>query len=192
MVSQALYTALLTLLGLERIYELWLSRRNAAWARARGGIEYGQGHFVWMKLLHSAWFAGCLVEVWLLHRPFVSWLGWPLLGVTLLAQGLRYWAVSSLGPRWNIAVIVLPGVRVEQGGPYRWLRHPNYLAVVIEGLAVPLIHGAYLTATVFTLLNAWLLSVRIRCEEAALAQHGQYAERFAEHPRWWPRRWRRA
>jgi methyltransferase len=185
--SQALYTALLALLGLERMYEIWLSRRNAAWARARGGIEYGQGHFVWMKLLHGAWFAGCLVEVWLFHRPFLAWLGWPMLGLTLLAQGLRYWAVRSLGPRWNIAVIVLPAVRVEQGGPYRWLRHPNYLAVVIEGFAVPLLHSAYVTALAFTLLDALVLSVRIRCEEAALAEHGEYGARFGDRPRLWPR-----
>jgi methyltransferase len=189
--SQALYTVLLALLGLERMYELSLSRRNAAWAKARGGVEYGQGHFVWMKLLHSAWFAGCVAEVWLFHRPFLPWLGWPLLGLTLLAQGLRYWAVRSLGPRWNVAVIVLPGVRVEQGGPYRWLRHPNYLAVVLEGFAVPLIHSAYLTALAFTLLNALLLAVRIRCEEAALAEHGQYTERFGDRPRLWPRGSRR-
>jgi methyltransferase len=190
-VSQALYTLLLASLGLERIYELSLSRRNAEWAKARGGVEYGQRHFVWMKLLHGAWFAGCLAEVWLGHRPFLAWLGWPLLGLTLLAQGLRYWAVRSLGPRWNVAVIVLPGVRLERGGPYRWLRHPNYLAVVIEGFAVPLIHSAYVTALAFTILNAVVLAVRIRCEEAALEQNADHAERFADRPRFWPRMSRR-
>jgi methyltransferase len=169
------------------VFELLLSRRNAAWAKARGGIEYGQGHFAWMKLLHVAWFVGCLAEVWLCHRPFHAWLGWPLFGLTVLAQGLRYWAVRSLGPRWNVAVIVLPGTGVEQGGPYRWLRHPNYLAVVAEGMAVPLIHSAYVTAVVFTLLNALVLAVRIRCEEAALTEHGHYAERFGDRPRLWPR-----
>jgi methyltransferase len=190
--SQALYTLLLVALGVERVFELSLSRRNAAWAKARGGIEYGQGHLRWMKLLHGAWFVGCLAEVWVFQRPFLAWLGWPLLGLTVLAQGLRYWAVRSLGPRWNVAVIVLPGIRVEQGGPYRWLRHPNYLAVAIEGFAVPLIHSAYVTALAFTLLNALVLSIRIRCEEAALAEHGEYAERFRGRPRMLPRASRRA
>jgi methyltransferase len=181
------YLVLLTLLGVERLHELSVSAKNAAWARQRGGIEVGQSHFRVMRLLHVAFFAGCVVEVLVLDRLFVPLLGLPALGLALAAQGLRAWAVATLGPRWNVRVIVLPGEPAITGGPYRWLRHPNYLAVIVEGLAVPLIHGAYLTAATFTVANAVLLAVRIRCEEAALRAHCAYGERFAGVSRFVPR-----
>ncbi|HET6346370.1 MAG TPA: isoprenylcysteine carboxylmethyltransferase family protein, partial [Myxococcota bacterium] len=104
---------------------------------------------------------------------------WPMLAAALAAQGLRYWAIGSLGRRWNVRVIVLPNVPAVTRGPYRFLRHPNYVAVVLEGMAVPLIHGAWWTAVAFTLANALLLRVRIRCEEDALARFGAYGVREA-------------
>jgi methyltransferase len=188
MVTREAYALFILALLLERCFELWLSRRNAAWARRQGAVEYGAGHLRWMKLLHAGLFAGCLVEVWGLERPFIPVLGLSCLGVALAAQGLRYWAIASLGRRWNVAVLVLPGVPAVASGPFRFLRHPNYLAVVAEGLAVPLMHSAFITAAVFSLLNALLLAVRIGCEERALALHCGYAERFAERPRLWPAR----
>jgi methyltransferase len=109
-----------------------------------------------------------VAEVWAAGRPFVPALGWPMLAVVAAAQGLRWWCVATLGPRWNTRVIVVPGLPLVARGPYRWLRHPNYWAVTAEGLALPLVHGAWITAVVFTLLDAALLTVRIRCEEAAL------------------------
>jgi methyltransferase len=185
-VSERLYFCFLALLGAERLFELALSRRNARWARARGAIEYGRGHLRWMTLLHASWFVGCALEVALLRRPFLAPLGWLCVGLALAAQALRYWTISSLGRRWNIAVIVLPGVPAEVRGPFRFIRHPNYLAVSIEGLAVPLIHSAFLTAGVFSIANIGLLWVRIRCEEAALRHHSAYAERLGQRPRLWP------
>jgi methyltransferase len=184
-VSQTLYTIFMALLALERVFELALSRRNAAWACAHGGIEYGRSHLGWMKLLHAAWFVGCIAEVWLLDRSFQPWLGGSMLALVAFAQGLRYWAIHSLGRRWNIAVIVMPQAS-EAGGPYRWLRHPNYLAVVIEGFAVPLVHSAFVTALAFSALNAWLLRVRITCEEAALSRHSDYLRDFQQRPRFFP------
>ncbi|HKJ11357.1 MAG TPA: isoprenylcysteine carboxylmethyltransferase family protein, partial [Ornithinimicrobium sp.] len=121
-----------------------------------------------MVVLHTALLLGCLAEVMLSDRPFLPWLGWPMLVVVLAAQGLRWWCILTLGPAWNTRVIVTPGIPLVQRGPYRWIRHPNYVAVVLEGLALPLVHSAWLTALVFTVLNAWLLTVRIRCENAAL------------------------
>ncbi len=180
------YLALLALLLLERLFELRLSAKNAAWALGRGGVEVGQGHFTLMRVLHAAFFAGCILEVVWLRRPFLPQLGVPALGLVLAAQGLRYWAVRSLGRRWNVRVIVVPGEPVEAGGPYRFLRHPNYLAVIVEGLAVPLVHGAYLTAVLFSLANACLLAVRIRVEEAALRTHCDYDARLAGRRRFWP------
>jgi methyltransferase len=177
------YLALLALLGLERVGELIISRRNAADALGRGGLEVGQRHFQVMKVLHTAFLFGCAAEVVLLHRPFIPALGWPMLALAALAQALRYWAVLTLGRRWNVRVLVVPGDPAVTAGPYRYLRHPNYLAVVLEGIAVPLVHTAWITALAFTLADAALLRVRIRCEEQALAAHCDYARRLGDRPR---------
>jgi methyltransferase len=140
-----------------------------AWSRARGGTEYGAGHYPVMVVLHTALLAGCLVEVAALHRPFIPALGWPMLAVVVAAQGLRWWCITTLGHRWNTRVVVIPGAYRITGGPYRVIPHPNYVAVVIEGIALPLVHTAVLTAVVFTVLNAVLLRTRIRVENTALA-----------------------
>jgi methyltransferase len=187
-VSRTLYSALIALLALERVCELVLSRRNRAWALERGALEFGRGQLLPLKLLHTSFLCGCLLEVWLGSRPFIPALGWPCLALAVGCQGLRYWAIGSLGRRWNVRVIVLPGVPPELGGPYRFLRHPNYLAVVLEGLAVPLVHSAWLTALVFTVLNGVLLRVRIRCEEAALREHSDYGAVLGGRARFWPAR----
>ena len=169
MSSVAWYTAFVALTGLERLVELVISRRNAAWSLARGGVEVGQGHFPAMVVLHTSLLVGCVAEVWLAERGFVPSLGWPMLALALGCQALRWWCIATLGRRWNTRVIVVPGLAPITGGPYRFLRHPNYLAVVLEGIALPLVHSAWITALAFTALNAWLLSVRIRTENAALA-----------------------
>ena len=166
-----LYLVFLLLIALERLVELAISRRNAAWSLEQGGIEYGSEHFVYMKLLHTSFFVACALEVVLLERPFIPSLGFPMLALALMAQAIRYWVIFTLGKRWNVRVIVVPGLPVVTSGPYRLMKHPNYLAVVLEGFAVPLIHTAWITAVAFTLLNAWMLSVRIRCENEALATH---------------------
>ena len=163
------YTLLVLLVGLERLAELAVARRNAAWSREHGGVEYGAGHYPPMVLLHTGLLAGCLAEGWLAHRPFLPVLGWPMLALALGAQALRWWCIATLGPRWNTRVIVVPGLPPVTAGPYRWFSHPNYLAVIAEGVALPLVHGNWITAGVFTLLNAALLVTRVRCENAALA-----------------------
>jgi methyltransferase len=179
--SQILYLCFLGLLGLERAGELVLSLRNARAARAAGAVEAGRGHYPVMVAFHSLFLLSCALEVTLVPRAFPAVLGWVALGVAVAAQGLRYWAVASLGVRWNTRVLVWPGVPPVTGGPYRFLRHPNYLAVVLEMVAVPLVHGAWITAVVFSLGNALLLRVRIRTEERALGR--PWAEAFAGRPR---------
>jgi methyltransferase len=160
------YVVLVLLVALERVAELVVSLRNAKWSFAQGGVESGRGHYPFMVVLHTGLLAGCLAEA--AHRPFVPWLGWTMFVVVLLSQGLRWWCISVLGRQWNTRVIVVPGLRLVAGGPYRWIRHPNYVAVVAEGIALPLVHTAWVTALVFTVLNIPLLAVRIRAEEAAL------------------------
>jgi methyltransferase len=180
------YLALLAVVGIERLFELWLSRRNARRAFARGGIECDAGHYAFMKVLHLAFLVACGAEVVLLGRAFHPVLAAAMLAAAVLAQGLRYWSIWTLGDRWNVRVIVVPGDPVVTRGPYRFVRHPNYAAVAIEGVALPLVHTAWLTALVFTLANAALLVVRIGCEERALARHTDYRAALGDRARFLP------
>jgi len=177
--STQLYIGLILLVGLERLAELVVSARNAAWSFARGGVETGRGHFPPMVALHTGLLVGCIIEVVVADRPFLPWLGWPMLVLALGSQALRWWCIATLGPRWNTRVIVVPGLPLVKRGPYRWFRHPNYVAVVVEGFALPLVHTCWLTATLFTLLNAVILRVRLRVENAALASAAPSGD--AEH-----------
>ena len=166
------YLLLILATGVERLVELVISTRNAKWSFDRGGVEYGRGHFPWLVALHTGLLGACIAEVVLLDRPFLPVLGWPMLVLALLCQAGRYWVIASLGRQWNTRVIVVPGLHLVRRGPYRlpWLRHPNYWIVAIEGIALPLVHTAWITAVVFTVLNAWLLlRVRIPVENRALA-----------------------
>jgi methyltransferase len=169
MTSALLYSVLVFLVGLERLAELVVSKRNAEWSFARGGVESGRSHFPFMVVLHTGLLVSCVLEVWLGGRRFLPALGWPMLLLVVAAQALRWWCIITLGPRWNTRVIAVPGLPLVTAGPYRWLRHPNYLAVVAEGVALPLVHSAWMTALGFALLNFPLLYTRIRVEERALA-----------------------
>ncbi len=163
------YVALLVAVALERLAELILSTRHAAAMLARGGKEHGASHYPAMVALHSALLIGCLLEVMVADRPFIPGLGWPMLALVVASQGLRWWCIATLGEQWNTRVIVSPAMPLVASGPYRWLRHPNYVAVVAEGFALPLVHTAWVTAFAFTAANAALLTVRIRVENAALS-----------------------
>ncbi len=146
-----------------------VSRRNLAWSYARGGVEYGAGHYPFMVVLHVGLLVGCLVEVQVADRHPLPLLASVMVALVLASQALRWWCITTLGPRWNTRVVVVPDLAPVTSGPYRYLRHPNYVAVVVEGFALPLAGSAWVTALVFTVLNAMLLTVRIREEDAALA-----------------------
>ena len=163
-----LYVLLILAVAAERVVELVVSKRNLAWARSRGGREYGFGHYPFMVFLHTGLLVACVIEA--SHTAFIPALGWPMLALVLLAQALRWWCITTLGPRWNTRIVVVPGLPLVDRGLYRWMRHPNYVAVVIEGIALPLVHTAWVTATVFTVVNAGLLRVRISAENAAMAE----------------------
>lgn len=163
------FDVLIALTALERLAELVVSARNARWSFARGAVESGRGHFPAMVALHTGLLLACLVEVHAADRPFLPWLGWPALVLVLASQALRWWCIATLGPRWNTRVIVVPDLPLVSRGPYRWIPHPNYVAVVVEGIALPLVHTAWVTALGFTVLNAiLLLGFRIPAEERAL------------------------
>jgi methyltransferase len=163
------FTVLVALVGLERLAELVVSKRNAAWSFERGGVESGRNHYPVMVVLHSGFLVAMLVEAWVRRPQVAPVLAWSMLALVLAAQALRWWCIAILGRRWNTRVIVVPGLAPVNRGPYRLFPHPNYVAVVVEGAALPLVHAAWLTAAVFTVANAALLTVRIRVEDAALA-----------------------
>jgi methyltransferase len=157
------------LVGLQRLLELALSRRNERRLRARGAVERGRGHYPLIVALHALWLLSTLVEG-VLRGPGLPAL-WPIpLTLFLLVQPLRYWAIFTLGGYWNIRILIVPGTKLVRRGPYRYLKHPNYVVVVVEILTFPLIFGAWITALVFSILNAALLYVRIREENRALAE----------------------
>ena len=163
------YVVFVLAVGLERVAELVVSERNARWAFAHDGVEYGRSHYGVMSAVHAALLISCVGEVAVADRPFLPWLGWPMLALVFAAQGLRWWCITTLGRQWNTRVIVVPGLPLVATGPYRWLRHPNYLAVAVEVIALPMVHTAWVTAVVFSLANLALLAVRIPVEERALA-----------------------
>jgi methyltransferase len=164
------YVVLVAAVGAERMVELVVAERNRRWSAERGGTEYGSRHYPVMVILHTGLLAGCLLETIVLHRPFLPALGIPMLALVVAAQVLRWWCITTLGRQWNTRVIVVPGASRITGGPYRLLPHPNYVAVIVEGFALPLVHGAWITAVVFTVLNAALLKTRLEVENSALAR----------------------
>jgi methyltransferase len=163
------YLLLIGAVVVERLAEVVVAERHRSVSKERGGVEFGAGHYPAMVTLHTALLAGCLLEPVLLHRPFIPALGWPMVLIAVAAQALRWWCITTLGYQWNTRVIVIPGAARISGGPYRFLPHPNYVAVIAEGFALPLVHTAWITALVFTVLNAALLRTRIHVENAALA-----------------------
>jgi methyltransferase len=167
--ASVLLVLAVALVTVQRLFELVLARRNERRARARGAVERGQRHYLLIVALHTLWLVSTLVEG-LLRGPDIPAF-WPVpLALFLLVQPLRYWAIFSLGERWNTKILVLPGEKPVRRGPYRYLDHPNYVVVVVEILTFPLTFGAWITALVFTVLNAAILSIRIREENRALSE----------------------
>lgn len=164
------FLAIVGATGAERLVELRLGKRNLAWSLAQGGVEHGQGHWPFMVVLHTGFLVGCVAEA--LLAPMAVSLGFSLamVAVAVACQALRWWCIQTLGPRWNPRVIVVPGGERVTGGPYRLFPHPNYVAVAVEGLALPMIFGCWRTAAAFTVLNFGLMVVRIRCENEAISQ----------------------
>jgi methyltransferase len=169
MTSLTFFTVLVALVGVERLAELVVSKRNAAWSLERGGFETGRGHYPVMVVLHTGLLAGMLLEAWWRGPEVSALLAGVMLVLVLASQALRWWCIATLGRRWNTRVIVVPDLPLVTSGPYRFLSHPNYVAVVVEGVALPLVHAAWITALVFTVANAALLSVRLRVENTALS-----------------------
>jgi methyltransferase len=166
--TRVVFSLLIGALILQRLIELAISKGNTRALQQRGAVEFGAGHYPMMVGLHTAFVVSCLAEVWLLDRPWSPAIAVAASLVLICALSLRWWTLATLGRRWTTRVLVLPGEELVSSGPYRWLRHPNYLVVILEIVAIPMVHTAWLTAVVFSFLNLLLLRERIRVEESAL------------------------
>ena len=171
LIQWSLLHLIIPLAILQRLVELQRAKRNGRKLRGRGAVEFGRDHYPAIVTMHTFWFVVMIAEIILLSRPINPF--WPvLLPIWLGAQGLRYWTLRTLGERWTTRVFVLPGEKPVTGRPFNYLRHPNYVAVVVEILVLPLIFGCYITAIVFSLVNAVLLWIRIRAEERGWREVG--------------------
>jgi methyltransferase len=166
--TRLLFVGFVAGLGLQRLFELRLSRRNERTMRERGGREHAPETYRRIVALHAAWFAAMLLEVFAGRRAFRPWLAALAFGIFAAGQALRLTAIRTLGRRWSTRVMTVPGEAPVQHGIYRHIRHPNYLGVQLEILAAPLVHSAYITSAAFGVANLLLLRDRIRREEQAL------------------------
>lgn len=153
------------LVALQRLGELWLSARNTRWQIAQGAREVGRAHYPLIVLVHAGWLIAMLVTI-----PPTAAINVPLIVVFIGLQIGRIWVIASLGRYWTTRIICNPAVPLVRRGPYRWLRHPNYLIVIMEIAVLPLAFGAWQIAVIFSLANAAVLWWRIRVENATLAE----------------------
>ena len=171
--TRLLFLGFVAALGVQRLFELRLSRHNERIMRRHGGREHAPETYRWIVALHAAWFAAMLLEVFAGRRRFRPRLAALALSLFATGQALRLTAIDTLGWRWSTRVMTVPGQPPVRHGIYRYIRHPNYLGVQLEILAVPLVHSACLTSLVFGIANALLLRDRIHREERALEEHSE-------------------
>lgn len=170
-------TILIIIVISQRLVELIVAKENEKWIVRQGGYEVGATHYPFMILLHSSFFIVLIAEVMAFDRSLSPIWG-VFLALFLLAQIGRLWCLFSLGKFWNTKIMILPNANVVKKGPYKFIRHPNYVIVAIELLTLPILFNAYFTAVIFTLLNLWILSVRIPIEEKALKEATNYSTLF--------------
>lgn len=181
------YLALLAIVGLLRLVEIRVSRRNQRYLTSHGVAKVPEPHFRWMVIFHTAILVSAGLEVVLLQRPLLPLLAAPMAVLFLLANGLRFWVIRTMSWHWNVEVMDSTKLGVVTGGPYRWVRHPNYVGVFVELVALPLIHTAWLTALVGSALHVVVLRRRIRTEEAALLADPEYRAAMGSKPRFLPK-----
>lgn len=179
------YFTLLLGFAVLRLAELQVSRRHQSQLIAEGGRRMPEPTYPLMVAVHAGLFLGSTAEVWLCERPFLPWLGWSMLALLTVCVAGRAWIWRSLGEQWNTQVMASTRPIIDTG-PYRYVRHPNYTIVIIEMFALPLVHTAYLTASVCSALNAYALWQRLRIEETALLARPDYRHKMAGKPRFLP------
>ncbi|MDB5084991.1 MAG: isoprenylcysteine carboxyl methyltransferase [Bacilli bacterium] len=191
MIEMRFFVGIVAFVGLIRLLELHLAKQNAAYIRSLGGYEIAGDHYKWIVIVHVGFFAGLLTEAAAKAAGSSAVLPFHVVPAILFlaAQMLRVWVLRSLGRFWNTRIFVVPGANVVKKGPYRFLRHPNYVTVCIELLTLPLIFGLWRTALLFSLLNLLVLRSRIQAEEQALGRVSDYSLVMSETPRFFPDQW---
>ncbi|WP_253896088.1 isoprenylcysteine carboxyl methyltransferase family protein [Solibacillus sp. R5-41] len=162
------FAIIIILIILQRLVELVVAKRNEKTMRAKGAYEVGASHYPYMIMLHSSFFVSLIIEV--MYGNAIQTPDYLLLIVFLGLQLMRIWCLMSLGSFWNTKILILPGATLVKKGPYAFIPHPNYVIVCLEILVIPLMFQAYFTALCFTILNAWMLTVRIPIEGKALKE----------------------
>jgi len=185
------YLSLLVLVGMGRLAELGISRRNQRQLEKQGIRKIPEPHFRWMVFLHGGVIVCAGAEVLILHRPLILSLAIPMAVLFILANLLRWWVIRTLAGHWNVEVMESSRVGVVSSGPYRWVRHPNYVAVVVEIFSLPMIHTAWITAIVGTLGDLEILRRRIRVEDGFLMSNPAYRLTMGGKPRFFPRVFKR-
>jgi methyltransferase len=180
------YLALLCVVALLRLYELRISRRHQQEMISRGASKVEEPRFRWMVVLHTAVLAGAACEVVFLRRPFIPILAATCFVIFVGANAVRWWVIRTLGEHWNVQVMNSTGLGVITSGPFRYVRHPNYAAVFIEMLVLPLIHTAWITALVGSVAHILVLSQRLATEEKVLFSDTHYREAMSGKPRFLP------
>jgi len=187
MVSKIGFSALVAAVAGQRLWEVRKSRRNERALRAKGAREAAPEQMPVMKAVHGGWLLSMLAETWLADRPFSAKRAAGALAIFGAGQVLRTLAMRELGDRWTVTIMTLPETPPVDEGIFRQVRHPNYLGVTLEMAALPMVHGAWMTALGFSVANGVLLRQRIRAEEAALEADGGYEDALADRPRFIPR-----
>jgi methyltransferase len=186
MVTRIAFTMLVLAVALQRLFEVRRSQGHERWLRAQGAVERASWQVPVMAAMHVTWLVAMCAEVWLLRPPFRPGLAAVALATFACGQILRLLAMHALGSRWTIRILTLPLEPPVTTGIYRHLRHPNYLGVILEIAALPLVHDAVWTAAIVSVTNAVLLACRITAEERALATDNGYAVLFGARPRFLP------
>ncbi|QIW80388.1 isoprenylcysteine carboxyl methyltransferase family protein [Bacillus tequilensis] len=165
-----MFWLLIVILIAQRTAEMAVARQNEQKVKQQGAIEFGESHYPYIIITHILFFLSLIAEVLLMNKqPSSWWIG--IAAAIVTVQAVRYWALCSLGSYWNTKILVVPGAELVKKGPYRWMKHPNYTVVILEFLLIPLLYHAYMTMCLFSILNAVLLTVRIRTEEKALEEY---------------------
>jgi methyltransferase len=161
-----LFALFISFFILQRLSELYIARQNEKWLLSQGAVQYGQSHYPFIIALHTSFIISIIAEYFLRGGPPISWI---FLVIFLLVLSFKFWALSSLGKYWNTKIYRIPGVYPVKKGPYKFLKHPNYMEVVCEIAIIPLVFHLYYTAIIFTVLNVAMLTVRIKAENKVWA-----------------------
>lgn len=186
MLTKNIFISIVIAVILQRLLEVRLSDRHAREILQRGGKEHGDNLLGVVKVLQVSWWIAMIAEVWYFDRPFIPVLAAIAFAATIAGQVLRYLSMQALSWRWTLTIMTVPNLPVVESGVYRYLRHPNWLGVILEIAFLPLIHSAYLTAIAFSLVNAMVMIKRIQTEEQALRENTNYAAVVANKPRFLP------